>query len=136
MKLYTHLNFGGNCEEAFRFYADQLGGTITTIVRWSEMPAGYEAAPGFENAIVHARMAIADVELIGNDVPRQYFQPVRSSYLYLALDSVAEAERVWGVLAQGGEVGMALAETFFAPRFGQLRDRFGVLWTIIHEGPR
>ncbi len=133
MKLLTHLNFGGNCEEAFRFYEKHLGGTITTIVRQSELPAGYEAPPGFENAVIHARMNVAGVELIGNDVPPQYFQPIRSSYLYLAVDSAAAAERIWGVLAEGGQIGMPLAETFFASRFGQVRDRFGVLWSIIHE---
>ncbi len=133
MNLYTHLNFGGNCQEAFRFYEKHLGGRITTIVPWSQMPAGYQAPPGFENAVVHARMSVAGVELIGNDVPREHFQPIRSSYLYFAVDSTEEAERVWGILAEGGQVGMPLAETFFASRFGQLRDRFGVLWSIIHE---
>lgn len=133
MNLYTHLNFGGNCEEAFRYYEKHLGGKITAIVRQSELPAGQDVPPGFEVAVIHARLSIAGVDLIGNDVPRQYFQPIRSSYLYLAVDSAEEAERVWGLLAEGGQVGMPLAETFFASRFGQLRDRFGVLWSIIHE---
>ncbi len=135
MDLYTHLNFGGNCEEAFRFYAEHLGGEVTTIVRWNEMPGDYEPPPGFENAVVHARMNVAGTELIGNDVPRQHFQPIRSSYIYLALDSPEEAERVWEVLSEGGQVGMPLAETIFAARFGQLRDRFGVLWSISHQRP-
>jgi PhnB protein len=136
MKLFTHLNFGGNCQEAFRFYEKHIGGEITTIVPWSQMPQTYQAPPGFENAVVHARLSIAGVELIGNDVPREHFQPIRSSYIYLAVDSAEEAERIWGVLADGGQVGMPLAETFFASRFGQLRDRFGVLWSIIHERGR
>ncbi len=133
MKLYTHLNFGGNCEEAFRFCEKHLGGAITTIVRRSDLPAGYDVPPGLENTVIHARMSVAGVELIGNDVPPQYFQPIRSSYLYLAVDSAAAAERIWGVLAEGGQIGMPLAETFFASRFGQVRDRLGVLWSIIHE---
>ena len=136
MRLYTQLNFGGNCEEAFRFYEKHLGGTITTIMRRSEMPGEYQVPPGLENAVVHARMSVAGVELIGNDVPGEYFQPVRSSYLYLAVDSAEEADRIWAVLADGGQVGMPIAQTFFASRFGQLRDRFGVLWSIIHELPR
>ncbi len=135
MQLYTHLNFGGNCEEAFRFYEKHIGGTITAMMRRGELPAGYDVTPGSENAVIHARLSLAGVELIGNDVPREYFQPIRSSYLYFSVDSTEEAERVWGVLAEGGQVGMPLAETFFASRFGQLRDRFGVLWSIIHERP-
>lgn len=93
MQLYAHINFGGNCAAAFRFYEQQLGGRVLALVD-------------------------------------------RSAYLFLAVDSPAEAERVHGVLADGGEVTMPLAETFFATRFSQLRDRFGVLWTIIHEKPR
>ena len=135
MKLYTHLNFGGNCEEAFRFYEKHLGGKITMMMKKSQLPAQYAVEPGTENAVVHARMSIAGVELIANDVPQSQFKPVRSSYLFLALDSSEDADRVYAVLAEGGEIGMPIAETFFASRFGPLRDRFGTLWTIIHQRP-
>lgn len=135
MKLYTHLNFGGNCEEAFRFYEKHLGGEITMMMKQSELPANVRAQPGSGNAVIHARMNIGGVELIGNDVPPNHFKPIRSSYLYLAVDSAAAAEKVYAVLAKGGEVGMPIAETFFASRFAQLRDRFGTLWTIIYQQP-
>ncbi len=135
MELCTHLNFGGNCEEAFRFYENHLGGKITTMMKRSQLPAEYEVPPGLENAVVHARLELAGGELIGNDVPPEYFQPIRSSYVYLALDSTEAAEQAWAVLAEGGQIGMSIAETFFATRFGQLRDRFGVLWTILHQRP-
>ena len=136
MKLYTHLNFGGNCEEAFRFYENQLGGKVAMMMRKSELPPGVKGPPGSENFVIHARMDIAGVELIGNDVPPDHFKAIRSSYLYLAVDSAEAADRIYGVLAEGGEVGIPIEETFFATRFAQLRDRFGVLWTIIHERPR
>jgi len=135
MKLTTHLNFGGNCEEAFRYYEKHLGGKVTMMMKASELPPEVKA-PGSLNAVIHARMDIAGVELIGNDVPPEHFKPIRSSYLYFAVDSTEEAERVYGILAKDGEVGMPIAETFFATRFGQLRDQFGTLWTIIHERPR
>jgi len=136
MKLYTHLNFGGNCEEAFRFYEKHLGGKITMMMKQSELPPDVKPPPGSKNAVIHARMNVAGVELIGNDVPPDRFKPVRSSYLYLAVDSSAAADKIYAILAEGGEIGMPIAETFFATRFAQLRDRFGTLWTIIHERPR
>jgi PhnB protein len=135
MNLYTHLNFGGNCEEAFLFYEKHLGGKITMLMKKSQLPPPVKAPPGSENAIVHARMNIARVELIGNDVPPNRFEPIRSSYLYLAVDSAETAEKIYAILTEGGVVGMPIAETFFASRFAQLRDRFGALWTIIHERP-
>lgn len=133
MKLYAQLNFGGNCEEAFRFYEKHLGGKITMMINQSQAPG----APGDAGkAIIHARMNIGDTVLIANDVPPSVFQKMRSVYIYLSLDSTAEAERVHKLLAEGGEVYMQLKETFYATRFSQLRDRFGVLWSIIHERPR
>ena len=81
-------------------------------------------------------MTVAGVELIGNDVPANHFKPIRSSYLYLAADSAEAADKIYATLAEGGVVGMPIAATFFASRFAQLRDRFGTLWTIIHEIPR
>jgi PhnB protein len=136
MKLYTHLNFGGNCEEAFRFYEKHLGGKITLIMRQSDLPPGSPRPGGADTAVIHVRMSVAGVELIGNDVPPEHFKPVRSSYLYLAVDSAEEADRIYAVLADGGQVTMPIAETFFASRFAQLRDRFGTLWTLLHERQR
>ena len=137
MKLFTHLNFGGNCEEAFRYYEKHLGGQLTMMMKASDLPEGVPRPPGGSpEAVIHARMSVAGVELIGNDVPSSHFEPVRSSYLYLSVDSTEAAEEVWAALAEGGEIGMPMTETFFATRFGQLRDRFGTLWTVLHERPR
>jgi PhnB protein len=131
MKLYPQLNFGGNCEEAFLFYEKNLHGNITAMMKQNQLPS-HNVPPGLENAVAHARIHLADVELIGNDVPPDRFQPVRSAYLYLTLDSPESADQAWNALVDGGEATMPIAETFFATRFGQLRDRFGVLWSIIH----
>jgi PhnB protein len=133
MNLYTQLNFGGNCEEAFRFYEKHLGGKITMMMNQSQAPG---APSGAGEAIIHARMSIGQTELIANDVPPSVFKKMRSVYLYLSVDSAKEAERIHKLLAEGGEIYMPMEETFYATRFSMLRDRFGVSWTIIHERPR
>ena len=133
MNLYAQLNFGGNCEEAFRFYEKHLGGKITMMMNQSQSPG---APSGAGKAIIHARMDIGDTVLIANDVPPSVFQKMRSVYIYLSVDSTKEAERVHKLLAEGGEIYMQMEETFYATRFSMLRDRFGVLWSIIHERPR
>jgi PhnB protein len=132
MHLYTHLNFGGNCEEAFRFYEKHIGGKITIIMRVSDLPPGSPRPGGEDNAVIHVSMDVAGGKLIGNDVPPEHFKPIRSSYLYLSVDSPEEAERIYGAFSDGGEVTMKMEETFFATRFAQVRDKFGVLWTILH----
>jgi PhnB protein len=133
MKIYTQLNFGGNCEEAFRFYEKNLGGEITVMMDQSQAPG---ASKENGSAIIHARMNIGDTVLIGNDVPPAVFQKIRSVYIYLSVDSAEEAERAYKLLAAGGEIYMPMEETFYATRFSQLRDKFGVSWSIIHERPR
>jgi PhnB protein len=135
MKLHTYLNYGGNCEEAFRFYEKNLGGKVNAMMRYADQPDPKNAPPGTEKFVLYANMTIGETELMGSDVPPDRFQPMRSVYLSLGVDSSAEAERIHALLAEGGEVFMPMDETFFAFRFSMLRDRFGTSWMIIHQKP-
>jgi PhnB protein len=137
MRLNTFLNFGGNCEQAFRFYEEHLGGAILMLMRRAEQPdQGGGTWPGWEQSIQYAIMNIGETQLMGSDVPPDRFQPMRSAYLSLEVDTAADAERIWTLLADGGQVFMPLQETFFATRFGQLRDKFGTLWMVMALKPR
>ena len=134
MKVRTYLNYGGNCEEAFRFYEQHLGGKITAVHTWSQMPGdSSQTPPGWQNKVMHARLDLGDSELLGSDVPPDRFQPMRSVSLSISADSTPEAERIFQILSEGGEVIMPMQETFFAFRFGMLRDKFGTPWMILHE---
>jgi PhnB protein len=133
MKLYTYLNYRGNCQEAFRFYEQHLGGKITVMMTHGQGP-NPNGPPNWKNAILHARMNIGETELMGADIPSS--EPMRSAYLTLIVNSIDEAERIYAALSDGGEIFMPIAETFFAFRFAQLRDRFGMSWMILHERPR
>jgi PhnB protein len=133
MKLYTYLNYGGNCRQAFEFYAEHLGGTITSLTTHGELPGSSEIPPEWRDAVLHARIEIGETIVLGADIPPDRFQPMRSAYLTLMLDSVDEAERIHALLADGGQIFMPMAETFFAHRFSMLRDRFGTSWMLLHE---
>ena len=133
MNMHTYVNFAGRCAEAFRFYEKHLGGTISMMMKNEEAPDQRQIAPEWKDAVLHARIAIGGTELMGADIPNA--QPMRSAYLSLSVDSDGEAERIFSALADDGEVFMAMQETFFATRFGQLRDRFGINWMILHERP-
>ena len=135
MKLHTYLNFGGNCEEAFRFYEKNLGGKIEMMMRYGDQPDPQNVQPGTEKYVLYLNMTIGETQLMGSDVPPERFQPMRSVYLSLAIDSSEEAERIFKLLSEGGEVFMPMEETFFAYRFGMLRDRFGTSWMILHQKP-
>jgi PhnB protein len=133
MKLYTYLNFGGNCAEAFRYYEKHLGGKIGMLMRHEENPGPSNVGPEWQDKVLHARISIGETELMGADVPR--YQPMRSVYLSLGVQSDAEADRIFAALSDGGEIFMPMQETFFATRFAQLRDKFGTSWMILHERP-
>jgi len=135
MKLNPYLNFGGNCAEAFQFYEKHLGGKITMMMRFSDQPDPKNIPKGMEDGVLYVNMKLAGSEVMGSDVAADRFQPMRSVYLSLSLDSDAEAERVYALLKDAGEIFMPMAETFFASRFGMVRDRFGTSWMILHEKP-
>ena len=80
-------------------------------------------------------MSIGETELLGADIPPDRFQPMRSAYLSLIVRSTDEAERIYALLTDGGQIFMPMEETFFAFRFAMLRDRFGTSWMILHERP-
>lgn len=89
--------------------------------------------PEWKDAVLHGRISLGGTELSGADIPKA--QPMRSAYLTLGVDSDVEAERIFSALSDGGQVLMPMEETFFASRFGQVRDRFGINWMILHEHP-
>lgn len=135
MKVRTFLNYGGNCEQALRFYEEHLGGKITMMMTQGQQPNGNVPADR-KNAILHARLELGDAEIMASDVPAEHFQQMRSAYLSLLVDSIEEAERIYALLSDGGQIFMPMEETFFAFRFAMLRDRFGTSWMILHERPR
>jgi PhnB protein len=137
MQLHTYLNYGGNCEAAFKFYEQHLGGTITMMMRHGEQPGGGANVPAeWKSKVLHARMNLGGTELLGADIPPDRFQPMRSAYLSLTIDTDKETDRVFALLSDGGEVFMPMQETFFASRFSMLRDRFGTSWMLICPKPQ
>ena len=133
MKMTTYVNFPGTCAEAFRFYETHLGGKVSMMMTHGQAPDQGKVNPDWKDAVLHARLSVAGTELLGADIPKA--EPMRSAYLSLSVESDAEAERIFSALAEGGEVFMKMQETFFASRFAQLRDRFGLNWMILHERP-
>jgi PhnB protein len=134
LKLNTYVNFAGRCAEAFRYYEANLGATITMMMTHDQAPGGSRLPADWKHAVLHARVRIGETELLGADIPNA--QPMRSAYLTLSVDTDAEAERIYTVLSAAGKVFMPMEETFFASRFAQVQDQFGINWMIIRERPQ
>ena len=130
MRLDVYVNYHGTCEEAFRFYEKHLGGKITGVVRHRDMPQP-QIPKEWQDKITHARIEIGNAVLMGADIPQA--EPMRSAYLTLTLDTEQEAERVYKLLTDGGEIFMKMEKMPFANRFAMLRDRFGTSWMLLHQ---
>lgn len=131
MKLDVYLNYAGNCQQAFRFYEQHLGGKITMMMTHGQGPNAANLRAEQKEAILHARIEIGNTIVMGADIPKS--EPMRSAYLTLTVDTENEAERLYAVLSEGGQVFMQMEKTFFANRFAMLRDRFGTSWMLLHQ---
>jgi PhnB protein len=130
MRLDVYVNYRGSCEQAFRFYEQHLGARITGIVRHGEQPSPSLPAD-WKDKVLHARIEIGSTVLMGADIP--HAEPMRSAYLTLSVEREEDAERVYALLADRGEVFMKMEKTPFANRFAMLRDKFGTSWMLLHQ---
>ena len=133
MQTQPYLFFDGRCEEAIEFYRDALGAEVTMLLRFKEGPEPQQPGmvpPGAGEKIMHASLRIGDATVLASD-GRCLGQPSFQGFaVSLTVPNEAEAERLFAGLAEGGQVQMPLAKTFFSPRFGMVADRFGVSWMV------
>ena len=132
MQVQPYLFFDGRCEEAVEFYRKPLGAEVK-ILRYKDNP---EPQPGMvpagsENKVMHAHLRIGDTSIMASDGRCQGKPSFQGFSLTLTVPNDAEAERLFGVLAEGGQAQMPLTKTFFSSRFGMVADRFGVSWMIL-----
>jgi PhnB protein len=131
MKINPYLIFNGDCKAAFTFYAQSLQGRIEAMMTFGETPVGEQMPKDLHNLIIHTRLLVGDQVLMGSDTtPDRPVDDMSGCSISLNVDSIAEAERVFTALSEGGSVQMPLDTTFWAARFGMLVDRFGVSWMV------
>ncbi len=134
MLVQTYLFFDGRCDEAIDFYRGALDAEVTMRLRFKDHPEPTPPGmlrPGTEDKVMHAQMRIGDTVIMLSDGHCTGKPNFQGSALALTVATEAEAERRFAALADGGQVTMPLAKTFFSPRFGMLADRFGVAWMVL-----
>ena len=131
MRVNTYLRFNGNCEEAFKFYAQLCGGAIESMQRFEDSPAQDQVPPAMRKQVLHARLRLGDQIIMGSDAPPGRYQVPDGFSVSLTIDGVADAERIFKGLSEKATVQMPMAETFFAKRFGMATDRFGTPWMVL-----
>lgn len=127
----TYLTFNGNCADAVRFYAKTLGATVEFMMTHGESPMADEVPPEARDQIMHCSIVIDGTRLMASDpIPGQPHGGMTGFTLALAYPTVAEGERIFNALADGGAVQMPMQEVFWVERWGSLVDRFGTPWMV------
>ena len=133
MHVEPYLFFEGRCEEAVEFYRKALGAEVTMLMRYKdspEPPPPGKLPPGSENKVMHASLRVGDTTVMASDGLVQGRPSFQGFSLSITVPDEAQAEKLFAALADGGQVQMPLAKTFWSPRFGMATDRFGVGWMI------
>jgi PhnB protein len=130
MRLNHYLTFNGQCEAAFKFYEQCLGGKIVAMMTHAGTPAEEHVPPEWRNKILHCRLIVGDEALMGSDAPPGRYEEPKGFSVSLQINDPGEAERIFHALAENGTVRMPLQPTFWAVRFGMLVDRFGIPWMV------
>ncbi len=129
--VQPYLIFNGRCEEAIEFYRKAVGAEVTMLLRFKEAPDQNMCPPGSENKVMHASLSVGDSVVLASDGGQCTGQTVFSGFsLSLTAKDVADADRFFAALADGGKIQMPQGKTFFSPSFGMLTDRFGVAWMV------
>lgn len=133
MSVQAYLFYNGCCEEALEFYHSALGANIEMMLRYRESPTPLSpdtVPPGAENKIMHASFTVAGTTIMASDGHCSGKTNFEGFSLSISVSDVAQADRCFNALAQGGQVTMPLAKTFWSACFGMLTDRFGVSWMV------
>lgn len=128
--IQPYLHFNGRCEEAIEFYRKALGAEVTMLLRFKDAPEPAMCMPGLENKVMHANLRIGETVILASDGRCTGQISFAGFSLSLTVKNVADADRFFAALSDGGQVQMPLEKTFFSPRFGMVADRFGVSWMV------
>ena len=130
MQLNSYLNFNGQCQAAFKFYQQCLGGDIQAMMTWGDSPMADQVPPEWRDRIIHATLIVGETTLMGADAPPDRYEEPRGFAVAIQVNDPADAERIFAALSQDGTVTMPLQQTFWTVRFGMLVDRFGIPWMV------
>ncbi len=133
MKIEPYLFLDGRCDEAIEFYRKALGAQVQMLMRNRDSPEPSPPGtlpPGSEDKVMHASISIGDSMLMLSDGYCSGQPSFAGFSLAIGAADVAQAEKLFSALADGGKVQMPLGKTFWSPAVGTLTDRFGVGWMV------
>ena len=105
-----------NAREAADFYAAAFGGDVVEFVQTG-------------SGCAHAQVRITPhTSIYVSDTPLR--QPGSQIRLSVALHDISETTALFVALSDSGEATVALHKPGWADLYGEVRDKFGVLWSV------
>jgi PhnB protein len=131
-QLNAYLNFNGRCREAMTFYQQCLGGDLI-LQKIAESPFAMQMPSEAAANILYSSLTKDGVLLMmGSDIIGDHLQPGNSVVLCIKCSTDEEINQFFGSLSAGGQVKMPLHQSFWGATYGELTDKFGMLWKFIH----
>jgi len=131
----TYLTFNGNCEKAFNFYKSAFGTEIEHISKFKDMPPSpeFEVLEDDKEKVMHVSLPVGNTVLMGSDTSGEWvknFKQGNNFSVSINTDSKDEADRLFKVLSENGQVMMSMEKTFWGSYFGMFTDQFGIQWMV------
>ncbi len=130
-EISAYLTFDGDCAQAMRFYEHALGGKLEAMIRFADAPPEVPRDPQDSERIMHARLTLDGQAIMASDAGScQPYEGKKGVSLALTYPTVSDAQRVFRLLSENGNVIMDMQPTFWAESFGMVIDQFGTSWLI------
>ena len=140
LKINPHLNFGGNTEDAFKFYKSIFGGEFAVLQRVKDTPEAGRVPEKEKDKIMHVSLPVGNGNtlMVGDALESTGHKLNVGNNIQLSVeaDSKKEVDRLFTGLSAGGKVTMPLADTFWGAYFGMVTDKFGVQWMVSYSKPQ
>ncbi|MDD2970016.1 MAG: VOC family protein [Lachnospiraceae bacterium] len=130
--LIPYLNFEGNCNEAMNFYKECFGGELV-VQTVAESPMADQMPLEMKDLVLHARLEKGNIIIMASDAMDKEMVNGSMITLMIQCDSEEEINSYFANLSAGGVVSMPLSKQFWGATYGQLTDKFGVLWSLNYE---
>lgn len=131
MAVDIYLNFNGNCREVVNFYAEVFGTEVPKFMTFGENPPNpeYPLPEEAKELVMHTRLNISGSNVMFSDVfPGMPFIEGNNISLAFVSTDQDEINSAFSKLKEGGKVVMELQETFWSKCYGQITDKFGIIW--------
>ncbi|WP_410770355.1 VOC family protein [Fontibacillus sp. BL9] len=134
--MTTQMNpyiFSNDARAQAEFYSSALGGEIQSVMTFGQIPGTPEEN---KDKVMHMVLTVAGGNVL---FLSDSFEPVtanssRSMALALTFNDLAKAQEAYAGLGKGGTDKYPLELQPWGAHYGEVEDKFGILWQVTTQG--